>query len=441
MRRLPRIVIGIAAIATLLAGMQGTATAATPITGTNRPTPLSGQTNGEVESGALIRVTADCRTARAAGPSLSLLLKSADANGVTVYPSECYRALSGQVGASQSWTQAGNSACAAKPTTTPTGKVVGTSMHGWGKAADFRFGGGSWESAGYKYLKSAAGAYGWNHPGWAEPGGSACPEAWHWEWVGDGGTAGADSVVADRVGFLPTNDEQGYATVTGLGAVATSGSFTSAGDASALPLNWVMVGAASTPDRNGYWMVGADGGVFSYGSASFLGSTGSLKLNKPVVGMAPTPTGNGYWMVASDGGVFAYGDAGFYGSTGSMKLNKPVVGMAPTPSGKGYWLVAADGGIFAYGDAAFHGSTGAMKLNKPVMGITATVDGGGYMLVAQDGGVFAFGNAKFYGSAGATPPAQPVTNITRTKSGAGYWMTVANGDVLAYGDAKTFARN
>jgi hypothetical protein len=441
MRRFARISVGIAATATMLAGMQTGAHAASPISGSNRPTPLAGQVNGEVASGQLVQVSANCRTARAAGPSLSLLLKSAEAHGVTVTASECYRPLSGQVNASNSWTQAGNSACAAAPTKTSTGKVVGTSMHGWGKAADFRFGGGSWDSPGYKFLKSAAGAYGWNHPGWAEPGGSACPEAWHWEWVGDGGTAGADQVVADRVGFLTTSDEQGYATVTGLGGVATSGSFSTKGDASSIPLNWVMVGAASTPDRDGYWMVGADGGVFAFGSAGFHGSTGGMKLNRPVVGMAPTPSGKGYWLVASDGGVFAYGDAQFHGSTGSMKLNKAVVGMTPTPTGGGYWLVAADGGIFAFGDAPFFGSTGSMKLNKPVMGIAATVDGGGYWLVAEDGGVFAFGNAAFLGSAGGAPPTQPITTITRTKSGGGYWMTVANGDVHAYGDAKTFAKN
>jgi hypothetical protein len=433
--------MGIAASTALFAGLQNPAGAASPITGSNRPTPLAGQTNGEVDAGALIRVSTTCRTARAAGPSLSLLLKSADAHGVTVSASECYRPLSGQVGASQSWTQAGNSACAAAPSTGPGGKVVGTSMHGWGKAADFRFGGGSWESPGYKFLKSAAGAYGWNHPGWAEPGGSACPEPWHWEWVGDGGTAKADSVVADRVGFLPTVDEQGYATVTGLGGVTTSGSFVSKGDASTLPLNWVMVGSASTADRNGYWLVGADGGVFSYGSAAFHGSTGSMTLNRPVVGIAATPSGNGYWLVASDGGVFSYGDAKFHGSTGSMKLNKSVVGMVPTPSGGGYWLVAADGGIFAFGDAPFFGSTGSMKLNQPITSIASTPNGAGYWLVAEDGGVFAFGNAVFHGSAGATPPAQPVTVITPTKSGGGYWMTVASGDVLAYGDAKTFLKN
>lgn len=434
MRRL-RLLLAIAIAVLTFVGTQETAEAATPITGSNRPTPLNGQTNGKVESSQLIRVTDNCQTARAAGPSLYLLLKSAENRNITVKTEECYRPLSGQVAASNSWTQAGNSACAAAPSTNSTGQVVGTSTHGWGKAADLDFGGGSFSSTGYKYLKSAAAAYGWNHPAWAEPGGSACPEAWHWEWVGDGGTDGGDTITADTVGFIPAADGQGYATVNGLGGFTKHGTFVDHGDASSLPLNWVMVGATATPDRGGYWMVGADGGIFSYGNASFYGSTGSMKLNKPVVAMTPTPSGKGYWMVASDGGVFSYGDAQFYGSTGSMKLNKPVVGMASTPSGKGYWLVASDGGIFAFGDAAFYGSTGAMTLNQPVVGMTPSATGKGYMLVASDGGTFAFGDQTFYGSAGANPPAQPVVNITRTNSGAGYWMTVANGDVLAYGDA------
>src|SRR5205823_6692903 len=100
----------------------------------------------------------------------------------------------------------------------------------------------SWTSPGYRYLKADAGRYGWNHPGWAEPGGSACPEPWHWEWVGDGGTQRGDPIRADVVGLLPSGDDQGYATVTGLGAVAARGDFVSRGAADGMPLNWVVVG-------------------------------------------------------------------------------------------------------------------------------------------------------------------------------------------------------
>ena len=327
---------------------QTPARASSPITPTNRPTPLAQRTNGELPSPDLINVAPNCRVARDAATSLGLLLASARERGITVTTNECYRPVSGQIFAAEKWTGMGNSACAASLSTSPSGKVQGTSMHGWGKAADFRFDGGSFDSGGYRYLKSVAGNYGWNHPGWAEPGGSACPEAWHWEWVGDGGTAGASSVRDDVIGLLPSAGDDGYTKVTGLGAISTHGNALNAGSAASVPLNWLVVGTASTPDRLGYWMVAADGGVFSYGNAGFFGSTGSVRLNQPIVAMAPTPSGRGYWLVASDGGVFSFGDAGFFGSTGSVPLNKPVVGMAATPDGRGYWLVASDGGIFSF---------------------------------------------------------------------------------------------
>jgi hypothetical protein len=135
-------------------------------------------------------------------------------------------------------------------------------------------------------------------------------------------------------------------------AVATS----SAGTASAAPLNRPVVGVAATPDGGGYWLVASDGGIFDYGDAGFYGSTGAIHLNDPIVGMSATPDGKGYWLAASDGGVFTYGDAGFYGSTGAIHLNDPIVGMAATPDGKGYWLAASDGGVFNYGATAFYGS-------------------------------------------------------------------------------------
>ena len=149
-------------------------------------------------------------------------------------------------------------------------------MHGWGKAVDFDFGGSAgFGTAGYNYLKTNAAQYGWNHPGWAEPGGSTCPEAWHWEWVGDGGSAGADPIRADVVGVLPSADGKGYASVSGLGAVMTAGTASNYGSMANQPINWTMVGAAATSDRKGYWMVGGDGGIFSFGDAAFYGSTGA----------------------------------------------------------------------------------------------------------------------------------------------------------------------
>ena len=405
----------------------------------NRPTPLAGAENGYVPSDRLITVAPGCRVAREAGPSLALLYRMASQSRVRLGARDCYRPLSGQLAVASSWAARGNSACASAPATYPDGRPRGTSMHGWGKAVDVSEPTTvTFTSPGYRFLKARAAAVGWNHPGWAEPGGSACPEAWHWEWVGDGGTLGGDPVRADVVGLLPAADDQGYAAVTGLGAVRPRGSARSFGAMDATPLNWVIVGAAATPDRKGYWLVGGDGGIFSFGNAAFFGSTGNLRLNAPVIGMAPTPDGRGYWLVASDGGVFSFGNAVFHGSTGNLRLNSPVVGMAPTADGRGYWLVAADGGIFAFGSAAFKGSTGAIRLAEPVVSMVPTASGGGYWMVASDGGVFAFGDATFLGAATTRPTPSPVVALTRTAKGDGYWVTAADGTVVNRGAAGPF---
>jgi hypothetical protein len=395
----------------------------------NAPTPLAGTENGEVPERRLITAAPGCRVERGAGPSLALLFRLAQRSGVDLTGRDCYRPLSGQVAVSQQWTAAGNSACAAAPTTGPGGQVQGTSNHGWGKAVDFGDPGPmGFGTRGYAFLKAQAAVLGWNHPAWAEPGGSPCPEAWHWEWVGDGGIAGGDPVPADTVALVPGAGDAGYSVVTGLGAVRPSADGRSYGAADATPLEWVVVGAAATPDRGGYWLVAGDGGVFTYGDATYEGSTGAMRLNEPIVGMAPTPTGQGYWLVAADGGIFSFGDAVFHGSTGAMRLNSPVVGMAPTPTGQGYWLVAADGGIFSFGDAVFHGSTGDLRLNSPVAGMSAGPDGNGYWLVGSDGGVFAFGTATFVGSA-TSRFRTPVVGIVATLAGDGYWVVSADGAV------------
>lgn len=125
----------------------------------------------------LITVAPGCRVAREAGPSLALLYRSASASKVRLGARDCYRPIAGQVAVSSSWTARGNSACAAAPQTYPDGRPKGTSMHGWGKAVDFSEATPmTFSSPGYRFLKARAGALGWNHPGWAEPGGSACPE-------------------------------------------------------------------------------------------------------------------------------------------------------------------------------------------------------------------------------------------------------------------------
>ena len=369
------------------------------ITPGNVPTPIAGGTNGLLPASDLIDVAPNCIAARGAAPSLGLLLRTAREEGVVLATEQCYRTLAGEIAVQNQWSSIGQSACAAPVPVGPTGPV-GTSMHGWGKAVDFLEGAGSvtFGSAAYEFLKAQAGQFGWNHPGWAEPGGSACPEAWHWEWVGDGGVLGAPPIRADVVALLPSADGHGYSTVSGLGGLVDRGDAPSLGDASSLPLAWVVVGAARSPSGAGYWLAAADGGIFAFGDAGFHGSMGGVPLNQPVISMASSVGGQGYWQVASDGGIFTFGDARFYGSTGAMRLDRPVVGMAATPSGQGYWLVGSDGGIFAFGDARFYGSTGGQPLAEPIVGMARTPDGGGYWLVGADGSVHAFGDAGSFGA-------------------------------------------
>jgi hypothetical protein len=401
----------------------------------NRPTPIAGQRNGLVAPGALLTVEGSCRLARDAAPSFVHLLTAARGAGINLGTESCYRPLAGQIAARGNACGNGNCACAATISSTAT---VGTSYHGWGKAVDFTVDGRSLtdpNSPAEKWLNAHAGAYGWNHPAFALPG-TPCPEAWHWEWVGDGGILHGTPVRADAMGGAGP-DAGSLAVVTGTGAVRwLSGPLAASTPTqpALAPLNAVIVGAAVTATGRGLWRVGADGGVFSSGDANFYGSTGALHLNRPVVGMTGAPGAKGYWFVASDGGIFSYGSAAFHGSTGAMHLNRAVVGMTATPGGRGYWLVASDGGIFSFGDAGFHGSTGALRLNSPIVGMAATPSGHGYWLVAADGGVFSFGDARFHGSAAGAGSA-PVVGMVRSASGGGYSLIAADSAVLRFGDA------
>ena len=59
----------------------------------------------------------------------------------------------------------------------------GTSNHGWGKAIDIGAccGVNSGTGPAFDWLTANASRYGWNHPAWAQAGGSK-PEPWHWEY-------------------------------------------------------------------------------------------------------------------------------------------------------------------------------------------------------------------------------------------------------------------
>jgi hypothetical protein len=365
------------------------ASAESPIHPENRPSGLAGETNGQVRPEALVGVESNCQAARAAGSSLALLLAAARADGVPLRPGDCYRPANQQSAAKSNACGKGNCACAAG---------TGTSMHGWGEAVDFRDAGGSltFTASGYRWLKDNGARFGWNHARWSEPGGSACPEAWHWEWVGDGGRMQLDTIRADVVGIVACRSG-GYWGLTGLGGVAARGGAPDAGSTGA-PLAWLVKGGAATPSGRGYWLVASDGGIFSFGDAAFFGSLGSVRLNRPIVGMAATPSGRGYWLVASDGGIFSFGDAAFFGSRGGSSTGDRFVAMAASPTGRGYWLASSDGAVFPFGEAAPAGALTA-KPNLPIVGLAATQSGKGYWLTSADGTVFSFGDAVFAGSA------------------------------------------
>jgi hypothetical protein len=425
----------------LLVALCATAShAADPVDPRNRPKPLAGAVNGRVPPSRLINVAPNCVTAREAGPSLARIFTLARQAQIALGAEQCYRGLDEQVRLAGIANQPGNNpACVASVSRSPSGAPIGNSNHGWGKAIDTTYAGRSltFSSPGYLFMAQNAGRVGWNLAAFARPG-TACPEPWHWEWVGDGGNMNLETKRGDAVALLPSSNDSGYGVVDGLGGVNKHGNFVHRGDADSIPLAWVVVGARTTPKRDGYWLVGADGGVFTFGRAKFYGSTGGKRLNQPAHGLVPTRTGRGYWVIAWDGGVFSFGDAKFYGSTGAKRLNAPVDGMARTLSGRGYWLVAADGGIFSFGDAKFYGSMGGIRLVSPIVGMARTPSGKGYWLYASDGGVFTFGDAKFRGSLGGSATGSPVVGMQPTRTGRGYWLLRANGQVAAFGDARHF---
>ena len=214
-----------------------------PINPNNRPTPLAGRgqrCGADVAARERRARTASprARPARAWRASSRWRARSTIALGAD----QCYRPLSDEVKFANQANQPGNNpACVATVGTAPNGTPVGHSYHGWGKAVDLTDAGQSltFASPGYAFMKQVAGSLGWNHPAFAEPGGSTCPEPWHWEWVGDGGNLGASPVRGDAVALLPSADDRGYATVDGLGGLVAHGNFVNRGS------------AASTHDRVG----------------------------------------------------------------------------------------------------------------------------------------------------------------------------------------------
>lgn len=170
---------GTLAVVAVAATAVVTAVACTsPVEPTNRPSVPAGQSNGALDPD-LLRPVGACVVNRLAAPSLTGLLQAAAAAGVKLTAGSCYRDLAGQIAVRESWCAREACQMAAKP---------GTSNHGWGKAVDFTTADEmTFDSPAYRWLASQAWIFGWNHPSWADPSGTA-PEPWHWEWVGDGGT-------------------------------------------------------------------------------------------------------------------------------------------------------------------------------------------------------------------------------------------------------------
>src|SRR3954453_23827451 len=241
-----RLIVGTVLISVLVLGPSATGYAAggDPIVPANRPTPLAGEGDGVVSPSRLVTVFPNCIAAREAGPSLARIFAMAQQAGVSLGAEECYRPLSEQVRVGNIANQPGNNpACVATVGRSTSGAPVGNSYHGWGKAADLTDTGRSltFSSVGYAFMKEVAGSVGWNHPAFAEPGGSACPEPWHWEWVGDGEAIHASHVRGDAVALLPSTDDRGYATITGLGALRPHGDFVGHGSVASLSIAWVVI--------------------------------------------------------------------------------------------------------------------------------------------------------------------------------------------------------
>jgi len=387
------------------------AVAQPPTVPSNRPNAVPGGVNGQLPVTDLVQIAPGCLPARPAAPSADALMRYAHAHGIALKGTDCYRPVDRQANARTSACSGGNCACAGPP---------GHSMHGWGKAIDFEDAKGSItspRSASYLWLKANAPRFGWNHPQWAETG--PCPEAWHWEWVGDGGEQHRSPVRADVVSIAANGG--GYALCTALAQVISRGPGTRSWPAQ--NVSRLVVGAAGT--SNGLWTVDALGDVRAYGEAKVLSRAGG-ELDPDITGIAATPSGNGYWLVTGGGRVLPFGVAQNLGSEGASD----VIGIAATKTGKGYWLLSARNVVYAFGDAT------APQPPPPGVRFVAIAASarGGYWLVSEDGHVYTFAGAPFLGSL-TSPPRLPVVSMAGTKSGYGYWLATADGGVFAFGDA------
>ena len=153
------------------------------------PGAPAGLQNGRLPASVLTTISPSCQVVTAVAGPLVLMLIAANTDGVALAPQQtsflppgfpqpprleaCYRDYDMQVWWRNLYCFLGFCQFAAVP---------GTSVHGWGRAVDFQDQDGAMQfgSPGYNWLTLHAAQFGFHHPPWAEPTGSA-PEPWHWE--------------------------------------------------------------------------------------------------------------------------------------------------------------------------------------------------------------------------------------------------------------------
>ena len=187
--RLWFLLIALVTCAAVITGCETGSSGVSPINGLNRPTEILGYSNGYLPASQLYTDSSTCLLYKPAAGSFAGMIAAAKADGVDLTPVQCYRDYANQVYWRDYWCNVGVCANAATP---------GYSNHGWGKAADFADQNGSltWNSIGYQWLVAHAGQWGWNHP-------DGVNEAWHWEWVGDGGTMHGYPIRHDLMSWNP----------------------------------------------------------------------------------------------------------------------------------------------------------------------------------------------------------------------------------------------
>ena len=164
-----------AATATPVAAQAGSGSCAQPVSSSSRgggPAAWGGHQNGHIPATALcpIRTKPALQLECAAATAFDQLNTAFKAQfGQDIGITDGYRSYDEQV---QCRLEKGN--LCANP---------GTSNHGWGKAIDIGACCGINTGTGpaFDWLTTNAGRYGWNHPAWAQAGGSK-PEPWHWEY-------------------------------------------------------------------------------------------------------------------------------------------------------------------------------------------------------------------------------------------------------------------